>query len=153
MIRLTRTIEIAAPVDLVWSISSDIERWPGWLSTVVSARKLSGGPFGSGSCYALKQPMQPAAVWEVTACNPGASFTWERQSGSLLQLVAGHEIEPRGDFAINRLSLVCTGPVSGVLYPILWGLFALALTMENRALKRQCETMWGASTSPMRHPS
>lgn len=148
MIRLTHAIEIAAPASLVWTVSTDIEHWPDWLPTVTAACNPSNGPFGPGCRYQLKQPMQPPAIWEVTACDPGAGFAWKRHSGRMLQLEARHEIAAYGTVSVNRLSLICAGPLSGVLYPVLWAAFALTLSLENKALKRRCETVPGTNETP-----
>lgn len=142
MIRVAHETAIDAPADRIWSIITDIDHWPDWLPTVSAARKLSPASFGPGSRYELKQPLQPAAIWEVTEYAQ-MSFTWRRLSSGPLSLQARHEVLQPDGTAINRLSLTCAGPLCVLFWPILRIVFALTLRVENAALKRRCETRRG----------
>lgn len=139
MIRVAHETAIAAPVDHICSIAMDIEHWPDWLPTVSAAQKLSQGPFDCGSRFELKQPFQPAAIWEVTQA-ARHSFTWRRLSGGLLRLQARHEVFHLGSLPVSRIGLTCSGPLSILLWPVLRVVFALTLRVENAALKRRCQS-------------
>ena len=140
MIRVTHETAIGAPPDHIWALATEIERWPDWLPTMSAARKLSPGPFAPGGRFELKQPLQPAAIREVTVRTRHKRFDWRRLSRGLLTLQARHEVAQSGTPSISRLSLCCAGPISVLLWPILWVVFAPTLRMENAALKRRCET-------------
>lgn len=139
MFRVSHDIAISAPADRVWVVSTDIVRWPDWLPTVTAVRALSDGPFRPGRRFVLKQPLQRKAVWEVVECQPEAGFTWHRLSGRLMRLEASHEITPGRARTINRLGIVCAGPLSILLRPILAPMLAFVLSRENAALKVRCE--------------
>ncbi len=70
---------------------------------------------------------------------PGVGFTWRRRSGGLLRLEARHEVLGAGAMTISRLEIVGSGPLSVLLWPVLWVVFSLALGWENAALKARCE--------------
>lgn len=137
--RINHTTSIAAPPDLVWSVTQDIERWPEWTPTVTSARRLDGGPFGLGSTARLKQPAQPEATWTVTGFVPGEHFTWEtRRPG--LHFVATHRLAPEGSGTRNTLSVDAHGVLAVLLWPLLSMGIRKALADENHGLKTRCES-------------
>ena len=57
-----RSVEIAAPVDVVWSVLSDGERWPEWTPTVSSVKPLRPGPLAVGSMVLIRQPKFRQAI-------------------------------------------------------------------------------------------
>src|SRR3954467_9076468 len=69
------SIAIDAPVDVVWSVFTDVERWPTWASSVTSV-ELIDGPMRLGAKARICQPRLPTVVWEVTRWEPGRSWTW-----------------------------------------------------------------------------
>jgi Polyketide cyclase / dehydrase and lipid transport len=108
------TARSAATPALLWSLASDVERWGDRLPTVDSVRPLTSGSTGVGSRYEVRQPRLPRAVWEVTAWQPGRSFTWVSSSPGV-RSTAVHTVHDDGDGSRLELSL----DWSGLLAPIL----------------------------------
>ena len=132
------TIEIAADPDRVWTIWIDVERWPEWTQSVVTARRLDDGEFGVGSRTRLKQPKLPAAVWEVTEAEPGRSFVWVARSGGLT-MIASHVVEPSVAGVTAQLTFEITGPLSGVIGRLLGSRIRTNLRMEADGVKTRSE--------------
>lgn len=135
---------IAAPPDVVWAVTEDVERWPEWQPTVTSVRRLDAGPFRVGSRARIKQPLQPEATWTVTDHAPGRRFSWESVRPGL-RLVGTHDVAPDGAGASSRLRVEATGPLAVLLWPLLGPATRWSLRQENAGLRRRCEA---GSTSP-----
>ena len=137
---IERTIEISAPPERIWAIMSDVVRWPEWTTSVTSVEVLDGGPFRVGTRARVKQPRLPAAVWTVTAVDPGRRFTWESVVPGLTS-VGDHRIEVRGTSTMTRVTLTLTW--RGWMTPIVWLLFGRLsrryVQMEADSLKRRSE--------------
>src|SRR6187399_1299386 len=71
---------ISAPVERVWDVFRDVERWPEWTASVTDLTVVSGPVLAIGSRVRIKQPGLPVLVWEVTAVEPGRSWTWTSRS-------------------------------------------------------------------------
>src|SRR5207344_741164 len=69
------SITINAPIDVVWSVFTDVERWPTWASSFTSV-ELINGPMRLGARARIRQPRLLTVVWEVTKWEPGRSWTW-----------------------------------------------------------------------------
>lgn len=139
MLILEDTIYIAAPRSAVWDVTIDIERWPEWLPTMTAVERLDAGPFGPGSRARIKQPAQPWSVWEVTAFEDGASFTWEsRRTG--LWFKGTHALSDDGDGTHSVLRIEAGGWLAVLMGPLLRPAVGKALREESACLKRRCET-------------
>jgi uncharacterized protein YndB with AHSA1/START domain len=136
--RVEHVIQIDAPPHVVWSVTTDVERWPEWTPTVTSVRRVGSEPFGLGSVTRIKQPAQPEAEWVVTAFENGRSFSWEsRRPG--LQFVGTHVISDDGAGTTNLLRVEATGLLAILLWPVLRRATQRALSAENAGLKRKAE--------------
>lgn len=137
---IERTIEISAPPERIWAVMSDVARWPEWTPSVTSVEMLDGGPFRVGTRARVKQPRLPAAVWTVTAVDPGRRFTWESVVPGLTS-VGDHRIEVRGTSSMTRVTLTLTW--RGWMTPMIWLLFGRLsrryVQMEADSLKRRSE--------------
>ena len=112
-------IDIEAPVDRVWEVLRDVERWPEWTSTVTSVRRLDNGPLAGGSRARIEQPRIPPTEYVVTELEPSRSFTWVA-TGPGVRTTARHLLEALGTggtrvtLAVEQAGLV--GAVMGRFY-------------------------------------
>jgi len=133
--RVHRSFKVDAPVHQVWDILSDVENWPRWLPSVSAVQPVSDGEFGVGSRFAIKQPLQGEAIWQVTDWRPHCAFVWERRAGNRPVFVGIHRLH-----AVGRTTTHCTlaldafGPVAWLLRPLL----AATLLIESLSLRRAC---------------
>ena len=144
---IEQTIDIAAPPEQVWSVMSDVERWPQWTASVKSVERLDAGPFAVGSRARVRQPRLPTAVWTVTALEPGRSFTWRNASPGVTS-VAVHTVEAAGgDRSRVTLGVDWSGPLAPLLRLIYGGLSRRYVAMEAHGLKQRCEASLPVKTS------
>jgi hypothetical protein len=134
------SIEVDAPVERVFDVYSDVERWPEWTDSVTSVERLDEGPFQVGSRARVKQPRLPVAVWEVTEMVPGRSFTWVARGPGIVT-TGTHEVVPAPASGKARATarLEQAGLLGPVLGTVTKGLTNRYLEMEMRGLKARCE--------------
>jgi len=87
------TVDIPAPPPIVWSVMSDVDRWPEWTASIKRVKCLSPGPLQVGSRFRVHQPKLPPAFWRVTELNSGSDFTWISIAPGL-RVTARHAVEP-----------------------------------------------------------
>src|SRR3954452_22620798 len=66
-------IDVEAPVEQVWEVLREVERWPEWASTVTSVRRLDDGPLDVGSRVRVGRPRILPTEYVVTELEPGRS--------------------------------------------------------------------------------
>src|SRR5258706_10698546 len=88
----SRTVGIPAPLPLVWSVMSEVERWPEWTASISRVKRLSPGPLQVGSRVGIHQPKLLPAFWRVTELYPGVGFTWISRAPGVL-VTARHMAE------------------------------------------------------------
>ena len=132
------TIEIAAPADLVWRVTTDVEQWPEWTPTVTSVRLLGDGPLRLGAAAAIKQPLQPVSVWTVVEYEAGRRFVWVTHRTGL-SFRGTHDLAAAGHGTRSTLTVEATGLLALLLWPVLRSAMMKALRDENAGLKRKCE--------------
>jgi|RhiMethySRZTD1v2_1073278.scaffolds.fasta_scaffold07242_4 uncharacterized membrane protein len=140
------SIEIHAPVDVVWQVYADVERWPSWTPSMRSVELVGGGGLAVGAQARIDQPRLPRVTWTVTELTPGRSWTWEAR-GPGNRTVAHHELTPV-DSAATRVatSIDQNGPVGALFGRLYAGLTRRYLRMEAERLKATCE-------APAEHPA
>jgi uncharacterized protein YndB with AHSA1/START domain len=138
MRHFTITTHIAAPAERVWQVMTDTERWHEWTPSVTSVRRVGGEPFAVGSRALIRQPGFPPATWNVTAIEPGRSFTWV-SVGPGFRAVGTHSVEPTGSGSRATLSLDYEGPLGGVWGRLTRGITERYIGFEAEGLKRRSE--------------
>jgi uncharacterized membrane protein len=132
-------VEVDAPVERVWDVLQDVERWPQWAETVTAVRRLDDGPLAVGSRARIEQPRIPPTEYEVTELEPGRSFTWVA-TGPGVRTTARHALEPLdGGRTRVRLSVRQGGPVGSVVGRFYRGLTDRYLAVEAAGLKARSE--------------
>jgi uncharacterized membrane protein len=130
-------ITIEAPIDVVWAVFTDVERWPAWTRSVTSV-ELIDGPMRLGAKARIRQPQLPTVVWTVTDWNPGTSWTWTA-TGPGARTQASHVLTESGGSTIAEQSITPSGPI-GRLAAFMWrSLTRRYLAMEAAGLKQRCE--------------
>ena len=132
-------IDVDAPIERVWEVLGDVERWSEWTSTVTSVARLDDGPMRVGSRARIEQPKIPPTEYEVTEVEPGRSFTWVAH-GPGVRTTARHALEelPGGRTQV-KLAVEQGGPVGVVMGRFYRGLTERYLANEAEGLKARSE--------------
>jgi uncharacterized membrane protein len=143
-----RSIEIDAPADVVWEVFTEAERWPEWTASVDAVTALDGPGIEVGKRYEIKQPRFPKLVWEVTAVEPGTSWTWRQRSpGGTTD--ATHELVAKGEGrTLVRQVIDQRGPVGALVGRLSRGLTVKYLELEGQGLKARSEERAGHPDGP-----
>ena len=133
------SVEIDATAATVWDVFVDVEHWPEMTESVTSLVALDGPGIEVGKRFEIKQPRMPKLVWEVTAVEPGVSWTW-RQKSPGGTTYATHEVIPQGDARTLVKQRIDQRGVIGVAV----GLVMLRMTkrylnLEGQGLKARSE--------------
>lgn len=85
--------ESSLSADALWERVRNLEEWPSYTSSIISAEIIGNGKLAVGSEILIKQPGAPEATWIVTEYSEGSLFTYEmRRSG--VTTTAHHVVEP-----------------------------------------------------------
>ena len=133
------SITIDAPIDIVWSVFTDVERWPTWASSFTSV-ELIDGPMRLGAKARIRQPRLPTVVWEVTKWEPGRSWTWTATSPGA-RTEASHVLTVSGRGTVAEQSIVSSGPLGRLAAFVLHSLTRRYLAIEAQGLKQRSEQM------------
>jgi uncharacterized membrane protein len=124
----------------VWSIYSDVERWPEWTPSVRTSEYVDGRKLVVGARVRIEQPKLPKAEWEVTAVVPGRSWTWVA-TGPGVRTTATHTVEPtEGGTTRVHQTIEQHGPLGVVIGRVYAKLTRDYLRMEAAGLKQRCES-------------
>jgi len=133
------SIEVDASMSDVWAIYADVQRWSEWTASIERVTPLDDADIEIGHRFQIKQPRFPKLVWEVTAVDPGESWTWRQRSfGSTV--TASHDLIALGpDRTLVRQRIEQRGPLG-----VISGVFTKRLTkrylyLEGQGLKARVE--------------
>jgi carbon monoxide dehydrogenase subunit G len=133
-------IDIDAPLERVWSVLMDVERWPEWSPAMTSVERLEPGMFRPGSTARIKQPRLPLAVWRVTELVPQKTFTWTAQARGVTT-VARHTVTALEEGGTRTLGEVDQyGPLALLARIFFSRVTKRYLRQEAQGLKERCET-------------
>jgi uncharacterized membrane protein len=136
------SIVIDAPIEVVWSVFTDVERWPTWASSFTSV-ELIDGPMRLGAKARIRQPRLPTVVWEVTRWEPGRSWTWTATSPGA-RTDASHVVTRSGTGTLAEQSITSSGPLGRLAAYIFRSLTRRYLAIEAAGLKRRSEQLAAA---------
>src|SRR3954449_12745075 len=137
------SITIDAPIEVVWSVFADVERWPTWASSFESV-ELIDGPMRLGAKARIRQPKLPTVVWEVTNWEPGRSWTWTA-SGPAARTEATHVLTASGTGTIAEQSIISSGLLGRVAAFVWRSLTRRYLAIEAAGLKQRSEQVAAGS--------
>jgi len=137
-------VQIAAPVETVWALTLDVERWPSLSSTMTSVERLDDGPMVVGSRARIHQPHQRPRVWTVTTLDAPTRFEWETTVGPI-RMVGLHHIEATAEGCRNHLGVRLEGPGARLAGLLLGRSLRTAIATENRGFRIAAES--GSATS------
>src|SRR3954454_15727256 len=145
------SIAIDAPIDVVWSVFTDVERWPTWASSFTSV-ELVDGPMRLGAKARIGQPRLATVVWEVTKWEPGRSWTWTA-TGPGARTDATHVLTASGSSTVATQTITSSGPL-GRLAAFVWrSLTRRYLAIEAAGLKQRSEQVAAASRAAAAGPA
>jgi uncharacterized membrane protein len=133
------SIDVDAPIERVWEVLADVERWSEWTSTVTSVQRLDDGPLQVGSQARIEQPKISPTEYEVTDLEPGHGFTWVARAPGV-RTTARHTLEALPD-GRTRVTLAVDqgGPLGAVMGRFYRGLTDRYLAHEAEGLKARSE--------------
>jgi hypothetical protein len=136
---ITSEVTIAAPIDRVWDVYADVERWPTWTASVTTVELVAGEGIAVGTAARIKQPRFPRLTWTVTEVEPGRSWTWVTRSLGATT-TAGHHVRANADGTTQVVQTITQQGLLGTLVGRLTrGLTRRYLAMEGAGLKERVE--------------
>jgi uncharacterized membrane protein len=133
------SIDIDAPVERVWDVLMDVEKWPDWSPTMTTVKRLEPGIFRPGSTARVKQPRLAEAIWRVTAMMPPTSFTWSSRARGVTT-VARHTVTALDNGGARAGSEIDQhGPLALIARIFFARLTQRYMREEAQGLKQRCE--------------
>jgi uncharacterized membrane protein len=137
--RFADEVVINAGANEVWRTYSDVERWPDWTPSVRHVEYVDSRELAVGSRVRIAQPRLPTAVWEVTALEPGRSWTWVARARGM-RTTAVHTVEAvEPDRTRVRMTLEQHGPLGAIAGRLYARLTRSYLAAEAAGLRKRCE--------------
>jgi hypothetical protein len=133
-----RKVRIEAPVERVWAVLVDIERWHEWTASVTRIERLEDRPLGLGSRVRMEQPKLRPAVWTVTEWRPDSGFVWEARAPGV-RTIGGHHLAAIDGGCEVTLDLRFDGGLGGVAGMLYGGLTERYVGFEAAGLKARAE--------------
>lgn len=136
--QVSTTIE--APMELAWSVLSDVERMPEWTTSMRSVRLLAGEALRGGSRVHIKQPWLRAATWTVDVFEPPRRFSWRSRTGTI-ETLASHLLEDRDHATVATFAIQHEGPGARVVALLTGPLTRRYVQRELSGLKARTEQL------------
>ena len=133
------SVTIDADAATVWEVFTDVERWSEWTASVTSLRALDEAELAVGRRYEIKQPRMMKLVWEVTAIDPGRSWTWKQRSLGATTLATHEVISDAEGRTLVRQRIDQRGPLGVVVAALTRRMTRRYLELEARGLKARSE--------------
>ena len=128
--RFSHTVRTTAPPEEIWSLWTDVARWPDWDTELASASL--DGDFGLGATGTLKPERGPASRFTIAELSPGEGYAF-MIGLPLCRLGVARRLarEAGGTSFTHEVSF--EGPLSFVFGALLGGRYRWALpgVMEN----------------------
>jgi uncharacterized membrane protein len=131
-------VEIAAPLDRVWGILADIDRWPEMSPSITRVERIDGAPLAAGAQVRIKQPGMAAMTWRVTEFEPGRSFAWQAVNPGILT-VGTHELRDTGTGTEVTLGITHSGLLAPIIGRLTGSRTRRYVGMEAAGLKHLSE--------------
>lgn len=128
------TVPIAAPASTAWQLLADLESWPGWTPSMTTVEPVGGGPLAVGLRVKVKQPKLREVVMEVTAVDPGRSFTWVSRSPGITTTAVHDAAETGPSTCEVTLTFEMVGPLGSVTGLLFGALIRRYVQMEADGL-------------------
>jgi uncharacterized membrane protein len=133
--KTTSTIEIDAPASIVWDVFTDVERWPAWTASVEQIVPLDAPALALGNRFEIKQPRLPKVVWEVSAIEPGVSWTWRARSAGNTTYASHEVVRQAPNHTLVRQRIEQRGPIGVAVGVLMLRLTKRYLDLEAQGLK------------------
>jgi uncharacterized protein YndB with AHSA1/START domain len=139
MKKITDQISIDVPAGQVWSVFTDVERWPQWTPSVKRVEIVVGNAVEVGAVVRMKQPRLPTMRWQVVDVVPGVSWRWVARSPGITT-IAGHTLTATspGSTLVEQ-SIEHRGPFAWLHGRATRRLTRRFLRLEAEGLKARCE--------------
>jgi uncharacterized protein YndB with AHSA1/START domain len=131
--RLRIGAEIDAPLDVVWDLLTDTQRWPEWGPSIRSVQSAERH-IRSGSTGRVQTVVGVRLPYQVTEIDPGRSWDW-RVAGLPS---TGHEVD---SIALDKCRVVFTVP--WLLAP-----YAIVVKLALRRLATAASSASGIAPAP-----
>lgn len=130
---------IAAPAQVLWSIVSDVLRWPERLETVDDVLPLDGEVLAAGRRFRVRQPGLAPATWTVSVLDPPRRFVWTASQPGLV-MEADHRITGEGGGSVRLdLSFSLQGPLMWPVAMMFSAKIQRFISTELSVMKRLAE--------------
>lgn len=139
---IKETLKIAAPPERVWSVFSDVVRWPKWNPVILSSRHLSGESWRPGSTIEFKIKLWRKTLRihpEILEVESPNFVTW---TGSGVGIYGTHSFsfERDGDGTLATTVEVSRGPGLALMWIVMpQGKVRASFAQWLAALKAEAE--------------
>ena len=131
-------ITIAAPIEAVWALTTDVEAWPSLMPTMTSVELITPKPVALGSQAKVKQPGQRLATWTVDTFVVNNAFAWSTKIFGT-KMTGRHQLTATATGTQNRLTIEMVGPTAGLLRALTGKAILKTITTENECFRRAAE--------------